>query len=244
MDSKTIKQLNDLNNAFYEAVVDPFNSSRNAPWKGWETLIDYFKLHSISFRQVVDIGCGNGRFGSFFLDYYPNAAYLGIDSNDQLLEYAKQAIPKQQATFLNLDIVKQLLEEGSIAFPTYQTSTLYTLFGVLHHIPSQKLRQQLLTSISTTMTNHDLLVVTAWQFTKIQNLMDRRIEPSPDLNLEHNDYILDWQRKKEAKRYCHLVTQSEIESLAEAASLQIVHSYSSDGRTNNLNDYYLLQKNG
>lgn len=249
MDTKTVQQLNRLNQHFYLTVADDFDKTRQQPWEGWSTLADSEQFRNC--KTVIDLGCGNGRFASFVTDKNIEC-YVGLDNNPSLLKQAQQYA--KNFSFFKLksfDIINTLIDKSfsreiikTIKESPLENPFLFTLFGVIHHIPSLELRQSLLNEISTLINTNDTLVVSCWQFNRIENVMNRQIDPKKlDINqMEENDFILDWQRGKTAFRYSHLVTEQEMKSLADTAGFEISDSWESDGRTHNLNTYYLLKK--
>ena len=64
VDDATFRYLNDLNRRFYETVAIDFDATRQQAWAGWERLLPY--LHAP--LSILDIGCGNGRFGAFLAE--------------------------------------------------------------------------------------------------------------------------------------------------------------------------------
>ena len=257
MDLKTIKTLNKLNTSFYEKVADDFDKSRQQPWQGWQIAFENEAVTRC--KSVIDICCGNGRFAKF-ASKQGIRTYLGLDSNSSLLKQAQVLAPEFQYFKLkNIDVISTLIGESIHAFPTseiksdvFESPKLFVLFGVMHHIPSFELRKKVLNLFSELMTNDDILVISCWQFTKIPSLMKRvvtekklgleSLENIASEQLEEHDYILDWQRGKQAYRYCHLVTENEANMLIENTQIEIKKQWDSDGKTNNLNTYYILQK--
>src|SRR5215470_16260923 len=92
MDEATIRALNAINRRFYETVVADFDSTRQMPWEGWERIVPL--LQSSALLSVLDVGCGNGRFGRFLADRLgkDRLKYVGLDSSAALLERAKIAL--------------------------------------------------------------------------------------------------------------------------------------------------------
>src|SRR5579859_7793821 len=129
MTSQTIRQLNQLNQQFYEQVAADFSQTREQPWSGWQQLIPL--LQEKQPQNILDLGCGNGRFGEFLQNQLPNFQYKGVDKNKNLLQIAKSHLP--DATFSQVDIVESSLE-NSLANQITDKYDLITLFGVLHHI--------------------------------------------------------------------------------------------------------------
>jgi hypothetical protein len=53
---------------------------------------------------------------------------------------------------------------------------------------------------------------------------------------------LDWQRGEQAYRYCHLTTQAEMAGLIAKTNLVMSDFWIADGKTDNLNHYYLFEE--
>jgi tRNA (uracil-5-)-methyltransferase TRM9 len=258
MNKKTINQLNQLNNDFYKSIAVDFSESRNYFWQGWhkvaQTIKNEFDQKTIN---VLDVGCGNGRFAKFLDEEQIEFKYYGLDSSKKLLNLAsKQASLKTNTEFLEFDIIKELENDNFNQFfkentlrGTSNIDQLFDLivsFGVLHHIPSFELRKKFLISLSDQLSDDGILVVTAWQFLDNPKLKERLINFSEvgieKTEVENNDYLLDWRRGEQAIRYCHLTTEEEMTQIIKESDLEIIEKYKADSKTNNLNQYYLLKK--
>src|SRR5438046_10676647 len=85
MDATMVQRLNEINRIFYRATADRFEALLHNSWPGWQPLIPYLRPS----MSILDIGCGNGRFGKFAIRYAGNVIrYHGVDNNARLLEYA------------------------------------------------------------------------------------------------------------------------------------------------------------
>src|SRR4051812_21279538 len=107
MDDSTIRYLNDLNHRFYETVAAEFDATRQTAWQGWHQLIPYLMPR----LTVLDVGCGNGRFGVFLADRLgsANLHYHGIDSSVALLASASIALAGIDARLEQRDLLEQPL---------------------------------------------------------------------------------------------------------------------------------------
>src|SRR3990172_2483684 len=105
MDDSTIRRLNDINRRFYEVTADEFDQTRGAFWPGWEELLAYLKHEpGAEAFSVLDVGCGNGRFGVFLSERLGRRIdYHGVDSNPALLAHARQALESLPGVRLKLE---------------------------------------------------------------------------------------------------------------------------------------------
>lgn len=249
MKQKTIQQLNDLNRRFYREIAVEFDVSRQSFWSGWGRLQQQVEDLNVDQLRVLDVGCGNGRFGQFLSQTLPNLsiAYTGIDNSANLLERAERKLPSllTQTEFHQIDLIDQLFAKQAMLGD--QTFDLVVAFGLFHHIPSFELRSALLQQLSEVVTPNGLLVVSFWQFLNSTKLRERTIDPTivqidPSV-LEENDFILDWRAgKKPTYRYCHYTNNQEEIALLKQIDLHVSDEFFSDGSTNNLNHYLLLKK--
>lgn len=248
MNQQTITQLNQLNQDFYQQTATDFSNTRQKAWSGWIQVAQIVKndlaclKSDPSSASVLDVGCGNGRFGAFLKQEFPlaNLNYYGVDSSDELLKLAQEklaTIYSEQALHL---IEVDLLHD----FDPIEAD-LICLFGVMHHLPSFELRRHILTTLAKQLKPGGILVFTAWQFDRLPNLMNRQLEPvSVGLDpaeLEPNDYLLTWERGSSATRYCHLLQEPELGELITALDLELLADFSADGADAQLNRYLVLQ---
>lgn len=254
MDRHTIETLNQLNQQFYQQVNQDFHRTRQHSWPGWSRLEPNLKqLFSEHQNQhVVDYGCGNGRFGVFLAKSFPDLQesthYWGCDQNQPLLDLAagRLAQTKLKYQLVKLDLVSALLDEGSEKLVQIPRNQLSVMFGLLHHIPCFELRRSLIHAAVDRVLAGGMLITTYWKFLDVPRLQ-RRLQSPKKVNLDHldledNDYFLDWQRGETSIRYCHYVSDTEAEALFENLPIKLVHEFRADGSTNQANHYQIWQK--
>jgi tRNA (uracil-5-)-methyltransferase TRM9 len=222
MDEATIDHLNAINRAFYAQVADDFDATRGSAWRGWERLIPY----------LLDVGCGNGRFGVFLKERYGEIIYHGIDSSPALLERARIALP--DATLEQRDIVENPPDTGQY--------DLVALFGVLHHIPGADRRLALMRTLADRVAPSGLFTFTAWRFYEYPRFRKKIVDWEAGIQTEPGDYLLDWRQGERALRYCHYVDDAEHRRLVEATGLTLLTTYRDDGFTGDVNLYTLLKR--
>ena len=106
MNKKLVKKLNQINMDFYRAVADDFDSSRDYYWAGWKKVLDYVRENDIDVKSVLDVGCGNGRFGEFVREKLGSGVkYLGLDSCERLIESARLRVNDSKSEFVIADIL-------------------------------------------------------------------------------------------------------------------------------------------
>lgn len=236
MNINIIQRLNQLNKTFYAQTAESFSQSRDHAWAGWEKLLPYLQTP----LSVLDIGCGNGRFGIFLHEKLGDEIqYHGIDNAPALLDFAREAFDQRDLSFTleQRDIVENPPDEGAY--------DLVVVFGVLHHIPGYENRQEFVGQISQRVKQGGLLVFTSWRFYEQPRFKERIVAWPEDIEVEANDYLLDWRRgtsETPALRYCHYIDDAEHQSLVLATVLTEISTYRADGRSGDLNGYSILRR--
>lgn len=260
MKTSTIHQLNEINQEFYTSEARSFSQTRQAPWAGWSRLLPQLEQIENHPIKVLDIGCGNGRFGQFLAaNVDRQIEYTGTDNSRQLLKIAHDKYPNTAGktfTFIYQDLVKELIDD-QFFYNHRDRYDLIVLLGVLHHVPSFELRQKLLRMLTNLLNPKGLLVFTIWRFGELSRFSDKIVNPlsfgiDPD-ELESGDYLIDWrdtatrqtasltERESFPVRYAHAISNEEIEKLA--VGLQpITDSFLADGKDNQTNRYIIIKQ--
>lgn len=260
MQKGPVKALNQLNQDFYAQISEDFSASRNFSWQGWTEIIKY--LPKKNDLKVLDVACGNGRFVEFLgKKIHGSFFYLGLDNSKELLKIAQNKFPKQEFQFF--DLVKNYLINKKIIFNTQEKFDLIVSFGLSHHLPSTKLREKFLQSLKSKLNKNGFIVISNWQFAAEQNRFQKNtlnwkkiIKNSKInlwqkiklifllLNLEKNDFLLDWrkgEKVEQAFRYCRHISEKEMIKLIEKSGLVMVNKFFADGKSQRLNQYFLLK---
>lgn len=224
-----------LNRAFYQTFAGPFARTRANPQPGFSLLMPFFPEHCVT---VLDVGCGEGRFGRFLADLRSDLMYVGVDFSSELLQYAAAALP--DATFLQRDIS----DPGNL--DDLGPFDLVASLALLQHIPGRSNRIRALEEMGGRLKPDGRLVLSTWQFMQSPR-QRRKVVPwstigLSDDKLERNDYLLDWRSGGTGLRYVAYIDESELAALAHEASLSILETFRSDGREGNLNLYAILQR--
>ena len=232
MKSETTQQLIALNRAFYERLAAPFDRSRQVPQPGFTRLLDWLP-HPC--QRVLDVGCGNGRFGYFVADNGITAAYMGVDFSPPLLDKAEERQPGQ---FL----MRDLSQPGSLT--GLGQFDLVVCLAVMQHIPGQANRQRLLTEMAACLTENGRIFLSNWQFMDSPRQRRKRqawsqIGLSP-ADVEANDHLLNWQRGGYGLRYVCQIDEVETAVMVQSANLHLLTQFRSDGKEGNLSLYSVL----
>ncbi len=245
MKKSTIKKLNQLNKDFYHQTADQFSQSRSYYWSGWKKLLPYVNVITAQKNklEVLDVGCGNGRFGLFLAEKSPGVKinYFGIDFSRDLLTKAEE---KLSSAKINYNLTqKDILRGLDLKSKKFD---LIACFGLFHHLPSFNLRQKKLMELANYLNTGGLLVITFWQFGDKTRFKEKIVPPKEvgidQKELENNDYILDWKRGQRRFRYCHHSNQVELEKMVKNVNLKLIDHFLADGKTNDLNLYLVLKK--
>lgn len=233
MNPETIRRLNAINRRFYEVTAEEFDQTRGQSWPGWEALLPYLPQPV----PVLDLGCGNGRFGRFLADHWGADAldYHGVDNNAALLRYAESALTGIGSLRLEQrDLVENPLKDGQYG--------LVVIFGVMHHIPGMAQRRQWLQSMAQRVQVGGILAFACWRFYEYERFRKRLSPFPPDIIPEAHDYLLDWRRGEHALRYCHYVDDVEHANLIEATGFEALSTYRADGFSGAVNQYSILRR--
>ncbi len=235
MNHETRHYLNQINRDFYATTAVEFDATRGSAWAGWIRLLQHIDL---PIESLLDIGCGNGRFADYLAKQQRQTfTYYGIDNNRQLLLLARDKLARHPQLSAEL-IERDLILEG---LPSLRVQ-LTVMFGILHHVPGFKERSALISQAADRLMPGGYLVFAAWRFYE-QERFRQRIVPWPaDIEVEKNDFLLDWRRGQTALRYCHYVDDKEHAALIAASGLSLIADFRADGATGELNRYAVLRR--
>jgi SAM-dependent methyltransferase len=250
MNIATQQALAAVNERFYREHAADFSRTRFAPWAGWTRLLAEIqrKWPAERLLRVVDVGCGNGRFGALVGERWAGAwSYLGLDASPELLAAADERLSGVAD--------RQLREWNLLADSLPETAAslagLVTIFGVLHHVPGAAQRRRLLLEAASLLEPGGFLAFTVWRFGEDPRFQHRVLDwqqlsslggPAVDpAELEAGDCLLRWGDSPGAVRYCHAVAEAEMDSWLADLALEPVLRFEGDGKSGRLNRYFLLR---
>ncbi len=234
MEETKIRELAQKTTDFYKNHGVEFSKSRQSNWLGWDKCLDIIKNNfARETISVLDIACGNGRFYQFLRtssDY--KIDYLGLDNNDYML--IEGVMKYQLASFLTYDVFFDLPK-------LTKKYDVVSVFGFTHHIPDANFRLHWFEQLVDLLNPNGLLLITFWDLSPD----DRFSKAVKADDLEENDYYYGWG-DSEDKRYVHIYSEEELKKITDTMAqknCQLLDSYMSDGKNNNLNKYliFLLQ---
>jgi len=234
MREATKKKLLQLNQEFYDSLADSFAETRGTPHPGFTLLLDYLPAE---LDGLLDVGCGNGRFGHFIARHRPLQRYVGVDFSGELLQKAAELQPGE---YHQRDLSRPGALAGLGQFPAV------SIMAALHHIPGRANRERLLAEMAACLQPDGLLLLSTWNF--IDSARQRRKMRDwsevglADAEVEPGDYLLTWNRGGFAYRYVAMIDEEALAALATAAVLRVRHQFRSDGKEGTLSLYAVLSK--
>ncbi len=132
---------------------------------------------------------------------------------------------------------------------------LVVSFGFLHHVPTRAARAELMRALVGLTNPGGACCVSLWRFMSDATLAARALattaEATRELGIDpadlgEGDYLLGWQGRPHAFRYCHSFGEGEVDALVAAVAdeAELVARFDSDGRSGALNTYLVLRRKG
>lgn len=227
--------LLDLNRAFYTRFAGDFAATRQSWPPGYDRILPYLRPAA----NVLDLGCGNGRFLAYLAGQGWRGQYVGLDGSAGLLAEARSMAD-------SLTGVAARYEQADLLLPDWVASAgdpaeAVVCLAVLHHIPTAASRSMLLAQAAAQLAPRGRLIVSTWQFMESERLR-KRVLPWETVGLsaadvEPGDYLVSWGAGAVGHRYCAAIDEAVLTGLAERAGLRTVETFRSDGHEGNLNLY-------
>lgn len=233
MNESTAHALLEKVKADYDVIAKDFSKTRKELWSDLLFLGDLAKDGD----NILDLGCGNGRLVKLFEDLRIN--YTGIDISPNLLDQAKQDFGENDR--------QKFVVGGALNLPFADNSfdKVYSI-AFFHHIPSKKMRIQVMDEIKRVLRPDGLLLLTVWnlrqkKFRKFiyQNILNKLKGKS---DMDFFDVLIPWRRDGESiYRYCHAFTKNELKKLVVDADFKLMEIDYSIRKNNKANLYVIAQ---
>jgi 2-polyprenyl-3-methyl-5-hydroxy-6-metoxy-1,4-benzoquinol methylase len=239
MTSDTVEKLQAINREFYTRFAQTFAATRSVERMNVAPIMPYLA----DGVKVLEVGCGNGRLAERLDREGLRLRYVGADMIPELITIAEARQSQLHHVSAEFHVADISTREGREMLQAHAPFDVMLMLAVLHHIPSFALRCEVLRAMHELLRDGGMLVMSNWQFTHNARLR-RKIAPWITVGidadeLEAGDALLDWQREGTGYRYCHLVTEAEVESLATQSGLQLITQFYAD---EDLNLYSVLKR--
>ncbi|MFC1622147.1 class I SAM-dependent DNA methyltransferase [Patescibacteria group bacterium] len=228
MNQQEIQKIINQTQKFYDTVAPSFSATRQKPWRGWDRALEHIK--KLENPKILDLGCGNGRFYDFLSQNLRTSfSYTGLEINDVLLAEARGKYQngnfQKHDIFIHLDKITKKYD-------------IIVAFGITHHIPDMEFRKNWFSTLPKILSPGGLLIFTIWDFSKDKRFKNRAVKAK---SLGEDDYLYNWGNVSE-KRYFHKYNKEEmllLREILQEGGLKLVENYLSDGKGNNLNNYFI-----
>jgi tRNA (uracil-5-)-methyltransferase TRM9 len=235
MDSSTAQRLIELNREFYARFGESFSATRHRIQPGVRRVLG--RLNGD--ESILDLGCGNGELARELAKGGHRGPYLGLDFSLPLLREAEGQFGDLLVRFIEADLT-QLAVISNQLFVNGHWSVV-AAFAVLHHIPSQELRLNILRVVKQLVKADGLFIHSNWQYLNSEKLK-ARIQPWEAASIsardvDPGDYLLDWRSGGKGLRYVHHFDEQELDELARTSGFQVIDTFYSDGEGGQLGLY-------
>lgn len=211
----------------YDAIAQSFSETREREWPGFALLKKYFNKK----KDVLDIGCGNGRIADFF-EY---KSYTGIDISKNLIEIAKKRAT-QNATPRKAGCDKDAKQTtNNVQFkvgnftdlPSSKKFDLIISIAVFHHLPSGSLRVKALKEVKKIMKNKGLLIFSVWNLYQDRYKKQRMaalLRSILTFGIFHpRDLFIPWKKGlQKRERYYYAFKENEVVALLRKTDFKLV----------------------
>lgn len=229
MDRQTQQNLLKIVKRNYEKIAEHYNETRKKHLEPlWGELTKCAKQARPGSR-ILDVGCGNGRLIEAF--ERTDIDYLGVDSNQKLLESAKKQKPGFKFKLGNI------LELSKI--PEINFDYIFCV-AVLHHLPGKNLQIQALKQLKNKIKPDGKIVITVWNLWgqkkyrrlilkfALLKLIKKNHRLGGTGKMDFGDILFDWKNSKGervSQRYYYAFTKKQLKKIAKKAGLKVKKVY-------------------
>jgi tRNA (uracil-5-)-methyltransferase TRM9 len=243
MKATVLKQLDHINQEFYQNYSESFSQTRGKLQSGVQKILQQIPARG----NWLDVGCGNGNLAHAWGKKGISGLFFGIDFSPGLIADARKELPfltvDQKIAFAQVDLTEK---NWAADLPKVRWNGVFC-FAVLHHIPGEKRRENICMYIRELLLRGDCCWVSVWQPRNSPRL-EKRIQPWENVGLcsadvELGDVLMDWRAHQTSKksnpalRFVHIFTLDELSALAAASGFSVTETFLSDGKEGNLGLY-------
>lgn len=246
MHPDALQRLLSLNRDFYQSFAYDFAQSRQRIQPGVQRAAKRFPPHA----AVLDLGCGHGQLAVYLQRTGFGGRYRGVDASSALLELVAPEPQPPQYRFVQADLAdpawdSALRTPDAAGEPAAEGFDLACAFAVLHHLPGDELRRQMLATLRALLIPAGQVFLSVWDFMASPRMRGRlhdwdEIGLQAD-QLDPGDALLDWRRGGHGLRYVHQFSPEELGELASRSGFMVVDQYRSDGAGGRLGLYQVWQ---
>lgn len=192
-------------------MSEEFSSSRA---RFWEELT-FLGEHATPGMNVLDIGCGNGRFFDVIKDR--GIDYTGLDNSSGLLSEARRKHPGIR--FIEGDATELPFADGAF-------DIAYS-FAVIHHIPSRALRSRFVSEAARVLRPGNTLIITSWHLSRPKYFSKLLLSALKSIfllsPLDVGDMMHTFGKDKHP-RYLHAFTERGLRHLLSKNGFEVIGS--------------------
>ncbi len=174
MKNETVDKIMQKTIADYSKIASDFARTRTFPWRIMQEFAKFVKPND----QVLDFGCGSGRLLEA-LDK-DGLVYVGVDPVPELIDIARQkykdvtafdqsARGRAQKTKRSIDFRVISIDPGSVRldFADNYFDHVFSI-AVFHHLPSKKLRLDILREFNRVLKDDGYVFLTVWNLWQVK----------------------------------------------------------------------------
>lgn len=231
MKSEEAQKILEQTREAYDEIAEKYASVRESPWKEMDFLFNKFLKKE---DNVLDVGCGNGRFYQSFASN--DVIYTGIDNSSNLIEIAKRTYPEVDfvlGSALNMPFLNETFD------------AVYSI-AVLHHIPSPDLRKEFISEIRRVAKKKAYIILTVWDLKEKGKKESNKKGVAEVFKLflqrfDKNDFFIPWYGAKNC--YFHSFSMEDFRKLVEESGLKIIESGEILVGKKPYRNFYIVSKN-
>src|SRR6266498_4298210 len=167
MNPTTAARLIEINRDFYTRFGASFSATRHRIQPGVRRVLEMLKGD----ESILDLGCGNGELARELAKRGHRGSYLGVDFSLPLLRDAESQAEGFSARFVQADLTQLSVISDQLLVTDHWS--LITAFAVLHHIPSQELRLNILRIVYQLLKADGNFTLSNWKFLNSEKLKAR-----------------------------------------------------------------------